>query len=182
MTTARATPRIDVPPTGTYRIDPDRSTVTVVGRHLYGLARIRATFGIHDGQIQLSERIVDSAVAAVITTASFASGIRLRDRHVRSPRLLDADRYPQITFATGTPGVRGSDNGAWVLHGGATIHGVTAPVALTVQEVRTADGAIRVHAAARVDRYVFGVTQFPGAVGRYFDVALDVTAGRLGQA
>jgi polyisoprenoid-binding protein YceI len=68
-------------------IDTTCSAVTFRTRHLFGLAPVRGGFAIRTG--------------------SFRTDNGQRDSNVRSARLLDADRYPVITFRS--EGMNGLD-------------------------------------------------------------------------
>ena len=46
MTTAT----VQIPATGTYRIDPPGSSVSFTTRHLFGLGVVRGTFGVLRGK------------------------------------------------------------------------------------------------------------------------------------
>src|SRR5689334_22545350 len=89
-----------VPPAGRYRIDRERSTITISTRHLFGLGRVRATLALRDGHIQVTDPPAGSAVRASAATVSFRSGNDARDAAVLSPRLLDAAAYPSIVFTS----------------------------------------------------------------------------------
>ena len=57
-----------------------------------------------------------------------------------------------------------------------TAHGVSVPTELTIDDVRTEDGAIRFHAVATLDRTQFGVTKMKGMVARTVNVIIDAVA------
>jgi len=87
MTATNTTDGIQqIPPIGRYQIDIQRSAVTFKCRHLFGLARVRGTFAIRNGVIDVTDPVADSRVQVQIDTASFHTGNRQRDRDVRSAR------------------------------------------------------------------------------------------------
>jgi polyisoprenoid-binding protein YceI len=97
--TIAGTPETQVTPRpGRYEIDTTCSAVTFRTRHLFGLAPVRGRFAIRAGTIDVAEPLADSGVHVHIDPASFRTGNGQRDSTVRSERLLDADRYPVITF------------------------------------------------------------------------------------
>ena len=57
-----------------------------------------------------------------------------------------------------------------------TAHGVSVPTELTIDDVRTEDGAIRFHADATLDRTQFGVTKMKGMVARTVNVIINAVA------
>jgi polyisoprenoid-binding protein YceI len=87
-----------IPRPGRYEIDTSCSAVTFRTRHLLGLAPVRGRFTIRAGTIDVGEPLAESSVYVQIDPASFRTGNGQRDDKVRSEHLLDADRYPVITF------------------------------------------------------------------------------------
>ncbi|MEV0277906.1 YceI family protein [Streptomyces sp. NPDC050610] len=165
------------PPPGVYRIDPDASAIRFTTRAMFGLFPVRGAFAVDHGQISIAEADAerDSEVEAVIRAASFASGVRRRDEHVRSADYLDAAAHPEIRFRG-----RGAERGAGktTVHGELTVRGVTQPMALTLTTVAADGTRLTVGATAVVDRYAFGVTNAKGMTGRRLDIALEVVAVR----
>jgi polyisoprenoid-binding protein YceI len=169
MTTAAST---RVTP-GTYRIEPERSSLRLRAAHAFGLGPVAVTMAIVDGGVVV-EGPDRCRVTATIDAASFTTDKARRDAQVRSKAFLDTQRYPMMSFA-GTDLAPGADGG-WTLAGELTVRGVTAPVSLAVTEVHRVDGGLRCRASARVDRYAFGVTAGRGMIRRYVDVDLLVLA------
>ena len=147
---SRKAPRL-----GHYEIDVSQSRVKFRTRHMFGLGPVRGTFAIRSGSADIAEPLADSAVQAEIDAASFRTGNEQRDQSVLSARLLDATRYPVISFRDGHVGADGT-----------TIRGT-----LTVREVARPFTA---SATVRVDRTEFGVTAMPGLAGRYLDLTVEV--------
>jgi polyisoprenoid-binding protein YceI len=95
-----------IPEPGRYDIDTTCSAVTFRTRHLFGLAPAGGRFAIRTGTINITEPLADPSIHAEIDPASFRTDNGQRDSNVRSARLLDADRYPVITFRSeGTNGL-----------------------------------------------------------------------------
>lgn len=93
------TPQTQVAPRpGRYEIDTSCPAVTFRARHLFWLAPVRGSFAIRAGTIDVAEPLAGSSAYAQIAPASFRTGNGQRDDNVRSERLLDAGRYPVITF------------------------------------------------------------------------------------
>lgn len=173
MTAAHTAP-IEVPAAGTYRIDPQRSTVSYSGRHMFGMGAVHATFTIRSGELRIADPPTGSSVTVSIDADSFKSNSPRRDKDVRSAGLLDAATYPDITFTADTPR---ESSGGWVLPGAVTAHGKTVPVELTIDRATREGTGMRIHARAdHLDRLAFGVVKGRGMVGRYLDLDLDVLA------
>jgi polyisoprenoid-binding protein YceI len=185
-----------IPPSGRYRIDPERSTITISTRHLFGLGPVRATVALRDGRIQVNDPVTGSAVRASAAAASFRSGNDARDAAVLSPRLLDAATYPSLTFtstaleretAPGSTSGSTSDSasgsasdkgeGRWLLRGELEVRGVGRLVETAIAMVPAHGGTLHATARLRVDRYAFGIAAYRGLAARWLTVDIDIIAG-----
>jgi polyisoprenoid-binding protein YceI len=108
-----------------------------------------------------------------------------RDAHLKSPAFLDVEKYPTLKFASQR--VESLDEERFRLIGELTLHGVTRPVTLEVEDNgrgRDPWGGERVGFTARtsIDRKDFGlewnqVLEAGGLlVGTRIDIELDVQA------
>jgi len=163
---ARVNPR-----PGRYEIDTSCSAVTFRTRHLFGLAPVRGSFAIRAGTVEVAEPLADSSVHVQLDPASFRTGNGPRDDTVRSERLLDAERYPVITFRS-----EGADAAA--LTGTLTVRNVTMPVTLSIERTEARARWFQVRASTRIDRTEFGVTAYRGVAGRYLDMTIEVRCVR----
>ncbi|ONK09831.1 YceI family protein [Streptomyces sp. MP131-18] len=159
------------PRPGRYLIDPDRSAVTFTMKSVFGLAPVRGSFAIGSGTADVAEPLGESRAHAVIEAGSFRTGSAKRDEHVRSPRFLDTEAHPLITFVSG----HGDRADPAVLAGTLTVRGVERPVELTIERAQVSAGEFTVRATASVDRVAFGVSASRGMTGRHLGVTLDVT-------
>jgi polyisoprenoid-binding protein YceI len=109
-------------PTGTWKIDPSHSRVEFSIRHL-GIASIHGSFAEFDGVIDGGE---EPRVAGAIRVGSVDTRDEARDGHLQSPDFFDAERHPEITFASTRfePGK---------VVGDLTIRGITHEVELAAQ-------------------------------------------------
>jgi polyisoprenoid-binding protein YceI len=178
MTTQSATAVPTLPNAGTYRVDPQRSSVTYSCRHMFGLGKVRAKFSISSGLLTASSTLAESRASATIDPASFNSAHERRDRDVKGRGLLDVAAFPRIEFSS--TGIR-EDGGAVVLAGIVAMHGVEAAVEVTVLSWEAPiPGQVHVTArATHLDRCSFGITGSRGLVGRYFDLTFQIVAVRL---
>ncbi len=176
MTTTTTQP-VTVPAAGTYRIDPERSTVSFTTRHMFGLAPVRGTFRLRSGHIRIAGEPAaptGSSAGATIAADSFHTGTAARDTQIRSASYLDTDRHPDIVFSS--TGLERRADG-WVLCGTLTVRGTTRPVDVRVVSLAPDGPGLRLRAQARVDRYEFGITAGRGITGRRLTLTLDVLAG-----
>ena len=74
-----------------------------------------------------------SSVEATIEAATISTRDAQRDGHLKSPDFLDVEKYPAITFKSKKVTAAGGDS--FTLVGDLTIHGVTKPVTLDVEEL-----------------------------------------------
>ena len=133
------------PRPGRYEIDTSWSAVTFRTRHLFGLAPVRGSFAIRAGTIDVAEPLAGSSAYVQIDPASFRTGNEQRDSNVRSERLLDAGRYPIITFRS--EGVDGPASA-----GTLTVRNVTMPVTLSIEQTAVTPGSFNAKARTRIDR------------------------------
>ena len=89
----------EVPPSGTWKIDPSHSEIQFFVRHMM-IAKVRGRFREFEGTIHVGERPEDSRVEVVIEAASIDTRDRTRDEHLRSADFLDVERYPELRFAS----------------------------------------------------------------------------------
>jgi polyisoprenoid-binding protein YceI len=162
-----------VPRLGRYQIDVSQSRVTFRTRHMFGLGPVRGTFAVRSGSVDIAEPLADSAVQAEIDAASFRTGNEQRDQSVLSARLLDATRYPVISFRDGHVGADGT-----TIRGALTVREVARPVSLSIGQVTVDGQSFTASATVRVDRTEFGVTAMRGLAGRYLDLTLEVQCVR----
>jgi polyisoprenoid-binding protein YceI len=156
---------------GSYRLDPTRSTVAFTTRHLLGAGTVRGTFALRDGLICVTDPVESSWARARVDAGSFSTGHAGRDRNVRSPRLLDVQAHPDITFVSER---LFSADGRWILAGSLSVRDTAAAVQLRVEDVRSDGPSLRIVASAGIDRYAFGITRYRGLAARHLTVRLNL--------
>jgi polyisoprenoid-binding protein YceI len=119
-----------IPPPGTWLIDPTHSDIQFTARHMM-ISKARGHFRSFSGTIHIDEVPENSFVAATIEAASIDTGDEDRDRHLRSPDFLDVERFPEIKFRSTS--VRPGRGDRWDVTGDLTIRDVTRPVTLEVE-------------------------------------------------
>ena len=161
------------PQPGQYGIDPSRSRVTFTTRHLFGLGRVKGTFAVRGGTVDIADPIAASAVYAEIETASFHTSNPARDGSVLSRRFLDPARHPVMIFRSGRVDAEGQ-----VLTGTLTVRGTARPVTLTITRCEAIGGSFTARATARIDRTEFGITAACGLAARYLDLTVEIQCNR----
>ena len=144
----------------TYTIDPAHSHVQFSVRHLM-ISNVKGAFSGVKGTVVYDPDAPETAsVQAEIDAATISTLDPTRDAHLKSPDFLDVENYPTITFNSTTSEANGS---GLKLHGDLTIHGVTRPVTLCVEEITPEGndpwGNIRIGTSAetKIKRSDFGL-------------------------
>ena len=160
---------------GIYRIDPEHSTITFSTRHLFGLGAVHGTFRLRAGEILVADPAGESAVRATVDAGSFHTGNPGRDRTVRSARLLNTGKYPDLTFASSQVSESG---GRWAVRGTLVVTGHEHPVELAIEQAQADGPRLSFLATADIDRYAHGVTAMKGLAARRLSCRLEIVATR----
>lgn len=177
LTVALATPFAAM--ADTYAIDKEGSHAFVQFRvqHL-GYSWLYGRFNEFDGQFEYDEKNPAAAKVSVeIDTTSVDSNHAERDKHLRSDDFLDVAKYPKATF-TSTSFNQAADGSA-KLNGDLTLHGVTKPVTLDVEQIGAgADpwGGFRrgFQASTTFKMADFGITKNLGPASTHVEMILSV--------
>jgi polyisoprenoid-binding protein YceI len=165
-----------VPAAGTYRIDPERTTISLATKHMFGTGSVAATFALREATLTVGEPATASSIHAVIDAASFTSDNPTRDSHVRKPMFLHVAKFPDITVDAESAA---QVDGSWVAPATITARGGTAPATITLDSVETNDsGEVTLRGSVRVDRYAHGITARKGLAGRWMDLTISATGTR----
>lgn len=164
---------IRIPSSGTYTVNPERSTITFTTKPLFGLNRVTGRLVVASARIAIGDPVEASAVQATIDAFTFDSGNPRRDEMVRSAEFLGIDNWPSITFTS--TGVR-QDRHRWVIDGILTVRDRQAILTVIITALETDGPTITVHAKATVDRYAYGLTGIKGIGGRRVSVRLCLRA------
>ncbi|HET7744327.1 MAG TPA: YceI family protein [Gaiellaceae bacterium] len=142
-------------PAGTWSIDPTHSTVEFVVKHL-GLATVKGRAVDVGGTIEGGET---PSIEGTVSVAGITTHDETRDGHLRSPDFFDAERYPELRFASTSIELVDDE---LVVTGEMTIKGITKPVELRGTFVGSGSDPwgnerIGVDLAGTIDRTEFGV-------------------------
>ena len=136
----------------------------------------------------VSEHATDSSLSSVdasIDLTTVTTGDPQRDGHLKSPDFLETEKFPKIVYKSTK--VEKAGDKKYAVSGELTIHGVTKPVKLDVEELGGGkdpwgNQRIAFAAKARVDRADFGLkwnqTLETGGVlvGEHIDIEIDLEA------
>ncbi|HET7074395.1 MAG TPA: YceI family protein [Mycobacterium sp.] len=154
--------------TGVWNLVPARSTITFTVKNMWGLANVKGRFTEFSGDAQLTGK--GAVFGRVdIRAASLSTGIRARDKHLRSADFFDVERCPEISLVvTAVHPTRGNIAD---LRANVSIKGITAPLPLPVTITEFADGSIQISGETKVDR-----SQFDLGWNRFGMIAATATA------
>ncbi|HEX2424285.1 MAG TPA: YceI family protein [Actinomycetota bacterium] len=177
---------VSIPPAGTYRIDPNHTSLEFVARHM--LSKVRGSFQEFSGTITVGERPEESSIEVDVDTASVTTGTEQRDQHLHSSDFFEVEKHPTMTFAS--TAFRPTGGTEFEMDGDLTIRGVTKPVTLKGDFLgwgKDAWGNDRLFAEARtrVNREDWGLlwnmaVELTGVlVARDVDLEIQVQAARV---
>ena len=157
------------------------SRLGFTGRKMMGLIPVRGYFAEFTVEAQGPGSEAEEATPPRVTiqAASVDTGVKLRDKHLRSRDFLDVERFPQIEFRAERIEQQGQDE--FRIGGPLTIHGVTCPVELVGHVHEHGADIRRIHATGTLDRYEFGVKAwYPMEfnLSRKVELELDLTLER----
>src|ERR1700745_4142881 len=110
-----------------WTIDPHHSTAQFIVRHM-GLSNVSGSFTQVSGSAVINDKdITQSQVDAVIDVNSVDTRVPDRDKDLRSPKFLYAEKYPTIEFKSKRIV---NSNGKLQMIGDLTMHGTTREVTL----------------------------------------------------
>ena len=117
----------------TYQIDPAHASAQFKVRHMM-IANVKGEFTRISGSAAYDPSNPSAAqIQAVIDASSISTRDEQRDGHLKSADFFDVAKFPSITFQSSK--VLPSGAGSFDVMGDLTIHGVTRPAVLTVEEV-----------------------------------------------
>lgn len=163
-----------------WQLDPQHSSAQFSVRHLE-VSTVRGAFTKVSGSVVYDPAALNkSSIQTTIDAASVDTRVDMRDNDLRSPRFLDAQKYPTITFQSKK--VEPAGAGKLKVTGDLTIKGVTKEVVLDVDGPAPAikdplgKDRLRMGASAttNINRNDFGVSGLPGIVGDDITITLDV--------
>ena len=138
---------LEVPAPGRWRIDEQASELAFVARYLR-VMQLRMRFRRFEGTIDVAEDPAETRLEARVRTGSIDTGIGVLDRMIRAPRILDAERYPELGYA-GTR-VEVGEGARLRLHGELTVREVTRAVPLEVEYLGASEGRAGFRARAEI--------------------------------
>lgn len=157
-TTTSATARRSIGD-GTWRLDPERSSVDFHVRHFYGLMTVIGCFTRYEGVLDLG---ADPAIDLTIDADSLDTGVRKRDQHLRSAEFFDVVNHPQVRFVSDAVTL---ERDTLTVDGRLYAAGREIPLHVNAT-VREIEGALEVGARALANHRELGMTWSPLGIMR----------------
>ncbi len=140
-----------------WRLDPTGSRAEFRVPYLWGLVTIKGHFERLDGRLDVEEGGA-RRMELTIDAASIHTGIRRRDRHLRSADFLDTEQHPHLRFHSTSI----TDAGDGVLRVQGELGAAGYRVALDLQpRLEQSDDQLRVDALTVLDQRQLGMTWSP---------------------
>jgi len=161
----------------TYTVDPNHTYPSFEADHFGGLSNWRGKFDKSSGTIVLDKDKASGTVDITIDATSIDFGHAKLNDHVKSAEMLDVAKYPTATYK-GTL-AKFKDGAPTEVDGQLTLHGVTKPVKLTLNQSKCMVNTMSkkevcgADASATINRSDFGVN-FGDKYGFKQDVKLQI--------
>lgn len=162
---------------GTYRLDPRHSSLIFDVDH-FSYSRFVARFDKVEAVLDAAPATPEtSKLRVTIKAASVDTNVAELDRMIAGKDLLDAGRYPDITFETTALKRTGRKTGE--MTGSLTMHGKTRPVTLAVTfngaapDPLTGDDTLGFSATGSFNRADWGLNAWWPAVGNDVHVSIQ---------
>ena len=146
----------------TYNVDSNHTHPSFEADHLGGLSKWRGKINSTSGTVVLDKEAETGTVEVTMDMTTIDFGHQGLNDHANTPDIFDTAQFPTATY---TGRLANFQNGApTMVEGELTMHGVTRPVNLTIEEflckphpmqMREVCGA---DATATLDRSDFGIT------------------------
>lgn len=167
----------------TYEIDPTHTYPSFEADHMGGLSILRGTFKGTTGKITLDKAAKTGDIDITIDTTSLAfTNDKLTEHAKTDAKMFDVAKYPTATFKGKL--AKFSGESPTEAQGELTLHGVTKPVTLKINQFLCKQHPLRkkevcgADASATINRYDFGIT-YGDNFGFKPDVKLEIEVEAL---
>ena len=163
-----STPRAISDLTGSWSLDPQRTTVHFTTKALWimtvnGTLRVTEGSGSVDGDGRVTGRLV-------VDANSIDTKNKKRDEHLRTADFFDGQQYPSMVFEA--TGARLGSPGQSTVKGNLSIRGVSRPVEFQAALRTESDGAITLDAQTQIDRSQWGMSWAKMGAGLHNQVTI----------
>jgi polyisoprenoid-binding protein YceI len=161
----------------TYNVDPNHTYPSFEADHFGGLSNWRGKFDKSSGTIVIDKDKGAGTVDITVDAASIDFGHAKLNEHAKSAEMFDIEKFPTATYK-GTL-AKFKDGVPTEIDGQLTLHGVTKPVKLTINQFKCIVNPMikkevcGADASATINRSDFGVS-FGDKYGFKQDVKLQI--------
>jgi polyisoprenoid-binding protein YceI len=157
MTESTSTATLSAPATtaGTWRLDPERTSIEFHSKAMWGMAKVKGTFRAVSGSgIVADEGALSGGL--VVDANSIDTQNKRRDKHLRSDDFFDVSAYPTFSFTASevTPAPDGTLN----MTGALRIRDRSHPIDVIATTTSPSPDRVIVSAEATIDRSDWGMT------------------------
>jgi len=157
----------------TYSVDPNHTYPSFEADHFGGLSNWRGKFDKSSGTIVLDKDKGTGTVEITIDTSTVDFGHAKLDEHVKSAEMLDVAKFPTASYK-GTL-AKFKDGQPTEVEGQLTLHGVTKPVKLTINQFKCMINPMSKKEVCGADAEgTFSREDFGIAVGKDFGFKMDM--------
>ena len=145
----------------TYQVDPAHTYPSFEAEHFNGLSIWRGKMTKTSGTIILDSAAKTGTVDITVDASSIDFGHAKLNEHAKSPEMFDVAKYPTITYKGRI--VKFNGDAPAEVSGQLTMHGVTKPLTLTLNQFKCMQNPMLkkevcgADASASLDRSQFGI-------------------------
>jgi polyisoprenoid-binding protein YceI len=164
-----------------FKIDGVHSTVIFRAKHL-GVSYVYGRFDAISGDITFDPKKPESSKVKVeVQMESVNTGNGNRDAHLKSTTFFDAKQFPTAMFTSKS--VKAAGDKKFSVTGDLTLHGVTKPVTIEMENVGQGKGMhggelVGFHGTLTLKRSDFGMTAMTDAVSDEILLTVSFEAGK----
>lgn len=158
-------------------VDPMHSSVNFNIRHMR-ISFVQGRFDKFDGKINTNGTNLENAdVSFTVHVNSINTGVEMRDKHLKSPDFFDAEKFPVMTFESGS--LAKDKNNTYILKGKLTIKDVVKEISVPVTYGGTAKNqqgkeVMGIQATFKVNRLDYNIKYDPTGAGVAKDVDVNL--------
>jgi len=139
---------------GSWQLDPQRSSIEFHVGQFWGLVTVKGHFDHYSGELDLSSA---PAVELTIDADSVQTGNRKRDRHLRSADFFDTESHPQVRYLSDSVDLHGD---TLTVRGRLSARGRSIPLELEAH-IRQVGSELEIQATGTAPHRELGMTYSP---------------------
>jgi polyisoprenoid-binding protein YceI len=157
----------------TYNIDPNHTHPSIETDHFGGLSTWRGVMKVTGGTVTLDRAAGAGKVSVTIDAKSIDLANDKLNEHVTGPEMLDTAKFPTATYEGTLGGFK--DGAPTTVTGNLTLHGITKPVALTIDSFKCMQSPMTKKEVCGADaKGTFNRADFGVNYGQQYGFKMDV--------